>query len=155
MSQSWRDSPGSLGTDTRKNFLYIVVDDLRGELGFTSSTRGLVSPNLDKLAARGTVFERCCESYLAGDLLIAAVRVSPLLLDKWLACSKNMHGYAQMYSRRSVPLRGIASSLVAAQILLASGTSECATSIDACAVVALAGQYGVDLSRRCPVPPAG
>lgn len=63
-----------------------MVDDLRGELGFTSSTRGLVSPNLDKLAARGTVFERCCESYLAGDLLIAVVRVSPLLLDKWLAC---------------------------------------------------------------------
>ena len=43
----------------RKNVMYVVVDDLRGEMGFTSKTKGLVTPNIDHLAASGTVFTRC------------------------------------------------------------------------------------------------
>jgi len=39
--------------------MYVVVDDLRGEMGFTSKTKGLVTPNIDHLAASGTVFTRC------------------------------------------------------------------------------------------------
>ena len=35
------------------------TDDLRGEVGFTSRNPALVTPNLDKLAAQGTVFTRC------------------------------------------------------------------------------------------------
>ena len=38
--------------------LYIVVDDLRNELGFTNSRKGLVTPRLDELAKRGMVFDR-------------------------------------------------------------------------------------------------
>ena len=65
---------------TRKNIMYVVVDDLRGELGFTSSTKGLVSPNLDKLAARATVFERCCEEYLPPQQRAACASVVSLCL---------------------------------------------------------------------------
>ena len=41
-----------------KNLLYIVVDDLRNELGFTNGRRGLVTPHMDALAARSMVFTR-------------------------------------------------------------------------------------------------
>ena len=40
------------------NLLYIVVDDLRNELGFTNHRKGLSTPNIDALAAKGTVFSR-------------------------------------------------------------------------------------------------
>ena len=41
-----------------KNLLYVVVDDLRNELSFTNNRKGLVTPNLDALAAKGMVFSR-------------------------------------------------------------------------------------------------
>eukprot|EP00756_Hemistasia_phaeocysticola_P024465 Hpha_TRINITY_DN1594_c0_g1::TRINITY_DN1594_c0_g1_i1::g.57146::m.57146/K01136/IDS; iduronate 2-sulfatase len=41
-----------------KNILYVIVDDLRNELGFTNKNPHIISPNLDALAAAGTVFDR-------------------------------------------------------------------------------------------------
>ena len=41
-----------------KNVLYVIVDDLRNELGFTNKNPHIISPNLDALAAAGTVFDR-------------------------------------------------------------------------------------------------
>ena len=41
-----------------KNVLYIIVDDLRNELGFTNKNPHIITPNLDALAAAGTVFDR-------------------------------------------------------------------------------------------------
>jgi arylsulfatase A-like enzyme len=38
--------------------LYIVVDDLRNELGYTNKNPHIISPNIDALAAAGTVFDR-------------------------------------------------------------------------------------------------
>ncbi len=44
-------------TETRVNVLFIAVDDLRTELG-CYGVQGIRSPNIDRLAACGTVFER-------------------------------------------------------------------------------------------------
>lgn len=41
-----------------RNLLYIVVDDLRNELGFTNRRRGLMTPNIDALAKKGMIFSR-------------------------------------------------------------------------------------------------
>jgi hypothetical protein len=41
-----------------RNLLYIVVDDLRNELGYTNGRKGLVTPNIDALAKKGMVFSR-------------------------------------------------------------------------------------------------
>jgi iduronate 2-sulfatase len=38
--------------------LYIVVDDLRNELAYTNGRKGLVTPHIDALAAKGMVFDR-------------------------------------------------------------------------------------------------
>jgi len=43
--------------EKRKNVLFIAVDDLRPELGCYGVTRAK-TPNIDRLAARGTVFNR-------------------------------------------------------------------------------------------------
>ena len=43
----------------RKNIMYVVVDDLRGELGFMSKAKGLITPNVNALAEKGTIFESC------------------------------------------------------------------------------------------------
>ena len=42
---------------TRPNVLFIAVDDLRPQLGCYGE-RGMHSPNIDRLAAQGVVFER-------------------------------------------------------------------------------------------------
>jgi len=44
-------------TGRRKNVLFIAVDDLRNELG-CYGVQGIHSPNIDKLAAQGTAFDR-------------------------------------------------------------------------------------------------
>ncbi len=44
-------------TEPRVSVLFIAVDDLRTELG-CHGVQGIRSPNVDRLAARGTVFER-------------------------------------------------------------------------------------------------
>ncbi len=41
-----------------RNLLYIVVDDLRNELGFTNRRKGLMTPNIDALAKKGMIFSR-------------------------------------------------------------------------------------------------
>lgn len=44
-------------SDARPNILFIMVDDLRPELGCYGK-RHVISPNIDRLATRGLVFER-------------------------------------------------------------------------------------------------
>lgn len=46
-----------LSADSRPNVLFIMADDLRPELGCYGSKR-VLSPQIDRLAARGMVFER-------------------------------------------------------------------------------------------------
>ena len=45
------------GTPTRPNVLFIAVDDLRPHLGCYGHS-GVLTPNMDRLASRGMVFER-------------------------------------------------------------------------------------------------
>ena len=45
-----------LSADPRPNVLFIAIDDLRPELGCYGAP--VLSPNIDRLAARGTLFER-------------------------------------------------------------------------------------------------
>jgi len=47
----------ALGADQRPNVLFIAVDDLRPQLGCYGLKR-MHTPNIDRLAAQGTVFER-------------------------------------------------------------------------------------------------
>ncbi|MGI9241089.1 MAG: sulfatase-like hydrolase/transferase, partial [Verrucomicrobiales bacterium] len=44
-------------TDQKPNVLFIAIDDLRAELGCYGA-KHILSPNIDKLAQRGTLFER-------------------------------------------------------------------------------------------------
>lgn len=46
----------SLAAERRPNVLFIAIDDLRAELNCYGASH-VISPNLDKLAARGTLFE--------------------------------------------------------------------------------------------------
>ncbi len=48
---------GAAQAGRRKNVLFIAVDDLRNELG-CYGVKGIHSPNMDRLAARGTAFDR-------------------------------------------------------------------------------------------------
>ena len=48
---------GAAQTRRRKNVLFIAVDDLRNELG-CYGVKGIHSPNIDRLAATGTTFDR-------------------------------------------------------------------------------------------------
>jgi hypothetical protein len=41
-----------------KNVLFLVVDDLRNELGYTNKRSGIKTPELDKLAGESMVFDR-------------------------------------------------------------------------------------------------
>ena len=50
--------PPSPPPSSSRNLLYIVVDDLRNELGFTNRRRGLMTPNIDALAKKGMIFSR-------------------------------------------------------------------------------------------------
>ena len=60
------------GGAARRSVLYIIVDDLRPELGYSSpSGRHLSTPNVDALAARSTIFDRA---------YVQQVRTSPLPL---------------------------------------------------------------------------
>ena len=47
----------ALGADRRPNVLFIAVDDLRPQLG-CYGVKQMRTPNIDRLAAQGTVFER-------------------------------------------------------------------------------------------------
>lgn len=54
----------SFAADTRPNVLFMLVDDLRPELGCYAVKR-VVTPHLDRLADRGVVFERAyCQEAL-------------------------------------------------------------------------------------------
>jgi len=50
-------APAAPATAERKNVLLILVDDLRPEIGAYGSTRA-ITPNMDRLAATGVLFER-------------------------------------------------------------------------------------------------
>lgn len=41
-----------------RNLLYVVVDDLRTEIAYADKRPGLITPNIDALASKGTVFGR-------------------------------------------------------------------------------------------------
>ena len=47
----------AFGADRRPNVLFIAVDDLRPQLGCYGAKQ-MHTPNIDRLAAQGTVFER-------------------------------------------------------------------------------------------------
>jgi iduronate 2-sulfatase len=49
--------PAAAQAQRRRNVLFIAVDDLRNELG-CYGVQGIHSPNIDRLAARGTAFDR-------------------------------------------------------------------------------------------------
>jgi arylsulfatase A-like enzyme len=48
---------GAATASARHNVVHVVFDDLRSELGAYGAV-GAVTPNLDRLAASGTVFDR-------------------------------------------------------------------------------------------------
>lgn len=50
-------SEESTGSPEKPNILFIAVDDLRPELGCYGQSK-IISPNIDRLAAEGTLFER-------------------------------------------------------------------------------------------------
>ena len=50
-------------TAEQKNVLLIIVDDLRPELGCYGA-QYMVTPNIDRLADEGTLFERPNELYI-------------------------------------------------------------------------------------------
>lgn len=53
-------------TSKKKNVLFIAVDDLRPQLNCFGRTH-MISPNIDRLAARGTVFSNCyCQVPVCG-----------------------------------------------------------------------------------------
>lgn len=57
---------GQMGDGKRPNVLFIAVDDLRPQLRCYGDQR-IVSPNIDRLAAGGVVFNRCyCQSPVCG-----------------------------------------------------------------------------------------
>jgi len=57
---------GQQGGTSRPNVLFLAVDDLRPQLGCYGDER-IVSPNIDRLAADGVVFNRCyCQSPVCG-----------------------------------------------------------------------------------------
>ena len=72
--------PGFGRGKKRPNVLFLVVDDLRPQLGCYGHKETL-SPNLDRLAARGTLFERAyCQVPVCGPsrlTVLTGVRVSP------------------------------------------------------------------------------
>jgi arylsulfatase A-like enzyme len=53
---------GLLAASSRPNVLFIALDDLRPELGCYGQTQ-IISPNIDRLAARGVVFTRAYCQY--------------------------------------------------------------------------------------------
>ena len=60
---SGRDRSGGLG---KMNVLFIAVDDLRPQLG-CYGVKQIISPNIDRLAARGLLFERTyCQQAVCG-----------------------------------------------------------------------------------------
>ena len=59
--------PGFGRGKKRPNVLFLVVDDLRPQLGCYGHKETL-SPNLDRLAARGTLFERAYCQVPSADL---------------------------------------------------------------------------------------
>ena len=56
----------SLGAQERPNVLFIAIDDLRPVLGCYGDDLA-ITPNIDRLAQRGTVFERAyCQQAVCG-----------------------------------------------------------------------------------------
>ena len=58
--------PVSAGVEKRPNVLFIAIDDLRPVLGCYGDETA-ITPNIDRLARRGTVFERAyCQQAVCG-----------------------------------------------------------------------------------------
>jgi hypothetical protein len=71
---------GQKRTRTRRNVLFIAVDDLRPELGCYGN-KTVKSPNIDRLASEGVVFNRAyCQEAICGPSrasLMTGIRQEP------------------------------------------------------------------------------
>lgn len=87
----------SVQAQERKNVLFIVVDDLRPELGCYGSD-AVITPNIDRLASQSVVFQRAyCNVPVSG-----ASR-SSLLTGAYPDISKGRFVDAETWSQKDLP----------------------------------------------------
>jgi iduronate 2-sulfatase len=88
---------GSL-TASRPHVLFIAIDDLRPELGCYGNTE-VKSPNIDRIASEGTVFQRAyCQQALCGPSRLSLMTgMYPDSLGIWGMSSANKKDWRKLY----------------------------------------------------------